>query len=60
VDFELPAKNISDLLATEKREISNSNGEKILKIAVPISIELNIAKLINWNTTMIILMENLL
>lgn len=49
VDFEIPAKRIYDLLADDNRNAANSTGEKIFKIAVPVSVDIDIAKLSNWN-----------
>jgi lysyl endopeptidase len=48
IDFEIPAKNIDNLLVMEKQELSQSNEAKPFRLAVPVSIDLNIPKLINW------------
>jgi hypothetical protein len=48
IDFEIPAKNIDELLETEKREQLQSNEDKPFRLAVPVSVDLDIAKLINW------------
>ncbi len=48
VDFEIPAKKIVELLEKEKREIANYNEIKPFKLAVPVSVNLDIANLINW------------
>lgn len=49
IDFEIPAKNINELLDTEKREQLQLNDVKPpFKIAVAIPANLDIAKLVNW------------
>ncbi len=49
VDYELPTKNIKELLEQEKTEIAKSSETKPFHLAVPIPIDLNIAYLINWS-----------
>lgn len=49
VDFIINKRNIDSLLQIEKIENANSIGEKPLKIAVPIQIDLDIVKSVNWN-----------
>ena len=48
IDFELPSKNIDDLLEKEKNEIAKSSETKPFQLAVPIPIDLDIAKFANW------------
>lgn len=48
IDFELPAKNIKELLDTEKKEQLQSNNTKRFRLAVPVSVNLDIAKLTSW------------
>lgn len=48
IDFEIPAKNSDNLLATEKQDIKQSNEVKPFKLAIPVSIDLDIAKLTSW------------
>ena len=49
IDFEIPAKNIANLLQAEKNRTDTLRGAKPCQIAVPVSVDLDIAKLINWN-----------
>ena len=49
-DFEISAKDIDTLLQIEKRESQKSNNEKPFQLAVPVSINWDIAKSINWTT----------
>lgn len=49
IDFQIPLKNITDLLQAEKREAEKLNEEKPFQLAVPVPVDLDIAKLINWN-----------
>ncbi|MDP1811442.1 MAG: T9SS type A sorting domain-containing protein [Sediminibacterium sp.] len=48
IDFELPSKNINELLEKEKNEMAKSNETKPFRLAVPVSVDLDIAKLTNW------------
>ena len=48
IDFEVPAKNINDLLDAEKKEQLQSSDVKPFKLAVPVPVDLDIAKLMNW------------
>lgn len=48
IDFELPAKNIKELLDIETKEQLQSNNVKPFKLAVPLSVNLDIAKLADW------------
>ena len=48
VDFEIPAKDINELLDAEKREQLQSNETKPFKLAVPVTVDLDIAGLANW------------
>ncbi len=48
IDFEIPAKNNFQLLEIEKTEIEKSNQSKPFQLAVPVAVDLNIAKLANW------------
>lgn len=50
IDFELPARDVNNLLETEKREQLQSNEVKPFKLAVPVAVDLDISKLITWNT----------
>jgi len=47
-NFELSAKDINQLLVAEKKEIEQSNKTKPFQIAVPVSIDLDIAKTMDW------------
>lgn len=49
IDFEIPAKNITNLLQDEKSETNTIQEAKPFQIAVPVSVDLDIAKLMNWN-----------
>lgn len=49
IDFEVPAKNINELLEIERREQLQTNGVKLFKLAVPVPVNLDIVKLTNWN-----------
>jgi hypothetical protein len=49
IDFEIPAKNIANLLQAEKNRTDTLQGAKPFQIAVPVSVDLDIAKLMNWN-----------
>jgi hypothetical protein len=44
IDFEIPSKRIVELLEIEEREIGKSNETKPFKLAVPVSVNLDI----NW------------
>lgn len=50
IDFEIPARNIASLLEAEKRADAGSNEARPFRLAEPIAIDLDIAKLINWVT----------
>lgn len=49
VDFEVAAKDIAALLKLEKDEVAKSKETKAFQLAVPVLVDLDIAKLINWN-----------
>ncbi|MCZ2337130.1 MAG: hypothetical protein LC127_02820, partial [Chitinophagales bacterium] len=49
IDFELPSINTDSLLQVERRNLAISNNEKPFQLAVPVKVDLNIAKLIQWN-----------
>ena len=51
IDFEIPAKNIDTLLQIEKREMGKTDNEKPFRIAVPVPVNLDIGKLLQWNYT---------
>lgn len=49
VDFEIPAMNIDDLLQEEKSRKSASSGEtEPFQLAVPVPVNLDLARLIEW------------
>ncbi len=48
IDFELAAKNINELLAKEKSELTKNDEIKIFRIAVPVPVNLDIANRMNW------------
>lgn len=48
IDFEMPAKDINKLLEKEKKENGQSKDAKLFRLAEPIAVDLDIAKLINW------------
>ncbi len=48
VDFELPAKNIDDLVQKEKNELAKNSNQKIFLIAVPVQVNIDIVERINW------------
>ncbi|MEO8406466.1 MAG: trypsin-like peptidase domain-containing protein [Chitinophagaceae bacterium] len=50
IDYQLSAKNIDDLLSTEKTEQLLSSEAKPFKLAVPVSVDLDIANLANWSS----------
>ena len=48
IDFEIPAKIINGLLEAEMKNQLQTNEARPFKLAVPVSIDLDIAKYINW------------
>lgn len=50
IDLTLPSKNIDSLLSIERIELLNSKEEKPFKLAIPLSVNLDIAKLIKWTS----------
>lgn len=48
IDFEIPAKNITNLLQDEKSETNTILEAKPFQIAVPVPVNLDIGKLMNW------------
>ncbi len=48
INFQVPAKNIINLLQIEKREREQSNEEKPFQLAIPVPIDLDIANQMNW------------
>lgn len=49
IDFEIPSKNITNLLQAEKSKTDTTQGRKPFQIAVAVSVNLDIAKLMNWD-----------
>ncbi|MBN9352352.1 MAG: Ig-like domain-containing protein [Chitinophagaceae bacterium] len=49
IDFEIPAKNITNLLQAEKSKTDTVQEAQPFQIAVPVSVDLDIAKLMNWD-----------
>jgi len=49
IDFEIPSKNITNLLQAEKSKTDTIQEAKPFQIAVPVSVDLDIAKLMNWD-----------
>ncbi|MCO6497598.1 MAG: hypothetical protein J5I50_08040 [Chitinophagaceae bacterium] len=49
VDVKLPSKSIDSLLRIELRDLAISRNEKPFQLAVPVKIDLNIAKRMQWN-----------
>jgi lysyl endopeptidase len=47
-NVEIPAKDIRALLEAERQELAKSEGGQPLRIAVPVPVDLNVAKLANW------------
>jgi lysyl endopeptidase len=50
IDFEIPSKNINDLLEKEKQELAAAPGTKPFRLAVAVKVDLDIAKLMEWTT----------
>lgn len=50
VDYQIPSKNILDLLLAEKAELLKSEIVKPFQFAVAVPIDLDIANLIKWTT----------
>ena len=48
IDLEIPAKNIEVLLETERIEKLKSLETKPFKIAIPVTVNINLVELINW------------
>lgn len=48
IDYTVPAKNIADLQEAEKKEAVRSNETKPFQLAVPVPVDLDIAKFISW------------
>lgn len=49
VNVEIPAKNIQALLDAERQELAKATEGQPLRIAVPVPVDINIAKLMDWN-----------
>jgi hypothetical protein len=49
IDFEIPSKNITNLLQAEKSKTDTNQETKPFQIAVPVPVNLDIAKLMNWD-----------
>jgi lysyl endopeptidase len=49
VDFEVQAIKIEDLLRAEQQRAATSDQSEPFKLAIPIPVDLNIAKRANWN-----------
>lgn len=49
IDFEIAARSITELLDTERREQLQSSDVKPFRLATPVAVDLDIAKLISWN-----------
>jgi lysyl endopeptidase len=49
IDFEIPAKNITNLLQAEQSKTDTILKTKPFQIAVPVPVNLDIAKLMNWD-----------
>lgn len=49
VDFQVPAKNIAELLQAEKLNSEKFKDEKPFQLAVAVPVDLDIAKQISWN-----------
>lgn len=47
IDYQLPSQNINNLLDIEKRETAKSIETKPFKLATPIPVDIDIAKLTN-------------
>jgi lysyl endopeptidase len=48
INFELPSKNIKELLETERQESAGSSEGRPFKLAVPVAVDLNVVKLTDW------------
>lgn len=49
IDYEIAAKNIADLLQAEKKKNDTTNEAQPFQLAVPVSVDLDIAKQMNWS-----------
>lgn len=49
IDFEVPKKDIKELLEKEKREYASTNEDKPFRLATAIPVNIDIAKLANWS-----------
>lgn len=49
IDFEVPKKDIKELLDKEKREYASTNEDKPFRLATAIPVDIDIAKLVNWS-----------
>ena len=50
VDFKISPKNIDSLLSIERQDLENSIGEKPFRLAAPIEVDLDIARLTQWTS----------
>jgi len=48
IDFELPAKDVNQLLEKERKDREKANDEKPFRLAEPTSVDLDIANRFNW------------
>jgi len=50
VDFEMPARNLKDLLEKEINDYASTNDDKPFRLATPVPVDIDIATLANWST----------